>query len=52
MGAAEAQRLVYNGCRTIRVATTSATFVAVSEALATADVLLIQTLMNEGGATC
>ncbi|AEA25432.1 substrate-binding protein [Pseudonocardia dioxanivorans] len=48
-GAREARRLVAAGCRTILVATTSATFVAVSRAMADADVLLIQTLMNEGG---
>lgn len=50
-GAAEAHRLVGSGCRTILVATTSATFFAVSDALSGADVLLIQTVMNEGGAT-
>ncbi len=48
-GAREARRLAAAGCRTILVATTSATFVAVSDALAGADVLLVQTLMNEGG---
>jgi urea transport system substrate-binding protein len=48
-GALEAHRLVAAGCRTLLVATTSATFVAVSEQLAAADVLLVQTLMNEGG---
>ncbi|MCE0767178.1 substrate-binding protein [Pseudonocardia kujensis] len=48
-GAREARRLAAAGCRTILVATTSATFVAVSRAMADADVLLVQTLMNEGG---
>lgn len=48
-GAREARRLAAAGCRTILVATTSATFVAVSDALAGTDVLLVQTLMNEGG---
>ncbi|GAA4549787.1 substrate-binding protein [Pseudonocardia xishanensis] len=48
-GAREARRLAAAGCRTILVATTSATFVAVSEAMADSDVLLVQTLMNEGG---
>jgi urea transport system substrate-binding protein len=50
-GAREARRLVAAGCRTILVATTSATFVAVSDALAGVDALLVQTLMNEGGVT-
>lgn len=49
VGVAEARRLVRTGCRTIMVATTSATFVAVSDALTDADVLLVQPLMNEGG---
>lgn len=48
-GAREARRLAAAGCRTILVATTSATFVAVSEAMADTDVLLVHTLMNEGG---
>ncbi|MCW0213089.1 MAG: substrate-binding protein [Pseudonocardia sp.] len=48
-GAREARRLAAAGCRTILVATTSATFVAVSDALADTQVLLVQTLMNEGG---
>lgn len=49
VGVAEARRLVRAGCRTILVSTTSATFTAVSRALAGEDVLLVQTLMNEGG---
>jgi urea transport system substrate-binding protein len=49
VGAAEARRLAAAGCRTILVATTSATFVEVSQALADTEVLLVQTLMNEGG---
>lgn len=48
-GAREARRLAAAGCRTILVATTSATFVAVSAAMADSGVLLVQTLMNEGG---
>lgn len=48
-GAREALRLVAAGCRTILVATTSATFVKVSERLADTGVLLVQTVMNEGG---
>jgi len=50
VGVAEARRLAAAGCRTILVATTSATFVEVSRRLADVDVLLVQTLMNEGGA--
>ncbi|MEV6171898.1 substrate-binding protein [Streptomyces sp. NPDC051954] len=49
VGVAEARRLVRAGCRTILVATTSATFFAVSRALAGSEVLLVQPLMNEGG---
>ncbi|WP_226378986.1 substrate-binding protein [Pseudonocardia sp. KRD291] len=48
-GAAEARRLMAEGCRTILVATTSATYVAVSQRLADDEVLLVQTVMNEGG---
>lgn len=51
VGAAEARRLAAAGCRTILVATTSATFVEVARQLAGLDVLLVQTLMNEGGVT-
>ena len=50
-GALEARRLAAAGCRTILVATTSATFVAVAEQLTDVDVLLVQTVMNEGGMT-
>jgi branched-chain amino acid transport system substrate-binding protein len=50
VGVREARRLVRLGCRTILVATTSATFVAVSDALADVEVLIVHTLMNEGGA--
>jgi urea transport system substrate-binding protein len=49
VGVSEARRLMRLGCRAILVATTSATFVAVSNALADVEVLLVQTLMNEGG---
>ena len=49
-GVAEARRLVRAGCRTIMVSTTSATFAAVKRALADSEVLVVQTLMNEGGA--
>ncbi|MDN5861196.1 MAG: substrate-binding protein [Pseudonocardia sp.] len=49
VGAAEARRLVAAGCHTVLVATTSATFVEVSRRLAGVEVLLVQTLMNEGG---
>ncbi len=48
-GVAEARRLVDAGCKTIMVTTTSATFAAVARALAGVDVLVVQTLMNEGG---
>ena len=49
VGVTEARRLVRAGCRTILVATTSATFFAVSRALAGTEVLLVQPHMNEGG---
>lgn len=49
VGVAEARRLVRAGCRTILLATTSATFNAVSQALAASNVLLVHTVMNEGG---
>jgi urea transport system substrate-binding protein len=48
-GVAEAWRLVRSGCRTILASTTSATFARVSEALGGTDVLLVHTVMNEGG---
>uniref|UniRef100_A0AAU2AEJ9 Substrate-binding protein n=1 Tax=Streptomyces sp. NBC_00093 TaxID=2975649 RepID=A0AAU2AEJ9_9ACTN len=51
VGVAEAWRLVRAGCRTILVCTTSATFFAVSEALAKTEVLVMHTVMNEGGGT-
>jgi len=49
LGAFEAQRLVHTGCRVIMVCTTSATFARVSDELRGLGVLLVQTLMNEGG---
>jgi urea transport system substrate-binding protein len=49
LGAVEAWRLVHAGCRTIMATTTSATFARASHELRGADVLLVQTLMNEGG---
>ncbi|WP_300007855.1 substrate-binding protein [Pseudonocardia sp.] len=48
-GATEAWRLVRAGCRTVLATTTSATFARISAELSTAGVLLVQTLMNEGG---
>ncbi|MCX6462338.1 MAG: ABC transporter substrate-binding protein [Pseudonocardiales bacterium] len=48
-GAAEARRLVRAGCRTLLAATTSATFVHTATELRRSGVLLVQTLMNEGG---
>ena len=48
-GVAEARRLVRAGCRTILATTTSATFARVSADLRRAGVLLVLTLMNEGG---
>ncbi len=48
-GVMEARRLVQAGCRTILIATTSATYTAVAEALGDAPVLLVQPVMNEGG---
>jgi urea transport system substrate-binding protein len=49
VGAAEAQRLVRAGCRTILATTTSATFAAVVSRLRRSGVLVVQTLANEGG---
>ncbi|MGQ0576828.1 MAG: ABC transporter substrate-binding protein [Pseudonocardia sp.] len=49
VGAAEAWRLVRAGSRAILATTTSATFAAVAAALRDSGVLLVQTLMNEGG---
>lgn len=48
-GALEALRLARAGCRTIFLMTTSATYQAVSSALAGQDVLVVHTNMNEGG---
>lgn len=48
-GVREAQRLVRAGCRTIIATTTSATFARVSAALPATGVLLVHSLMNEGG---
>lgn len=48
-GAAEAHRLVRAGCRTLLVTTTSATFARAAAELGPSGVLLVQTLMNEGG---
>ncbi|MDN5749335.1 MAG: ABC transporter substrate-binding protein, partial [Pseudonocardia sp.] len=49
IGAVEAWRLVRTGCRTILAATTSATFARAARDLRPAGVLLVHTLMNEGG---
>jgi branched-chain amino acid transport system substrate-binding protein len=49
VGAAEARRLVAAGCRAVMATTTSATFARVARALHGSGVLLIHTLMNEGG---
>ncbi|WP_214366678.1 substrate-binding protein [Pseudonocardia sp. H11422] len=49
VGAAEAWRLVRAGCRAIMATTTSATFARVAEELSGAGVLLVHSLMNEGG---
>lgn len=49
LGAAEAWRLVRAGCRTILAATTSATFARAAAELRPAGVLLVHTVMNEGG---
>jgi branched-chain amino acid transport system substrate-binding protein len=48
-GVREAQRLVRAGCRTIIATTTSATFARVAAALSATGVLLVHSLMNEGG---
>jgi branched-chain amino acid transport system substrate-binding protein len=48
-GALEARRLVAAGCRTILAATTSASFARIADELQAAGVLLVHTLMNEGG---
>jgi len=49
VGVAEANRLVAAGCRSILASTTSATFAAVVRALSGTEVLVVQSLMNEGG---
>lgn len=49
VGASEALRLVRAGCRTVIAVTTSATFARVAAILAGRSVLLVQSLMNEGG---
>lgn len=48
-GALEAHRLVRAGCDVIILATTSATYMAVSSALEAHEVLVVQANMNEGG---
>lgn len=48
-GAAEAWRLVREGCRTVLATTTSATFARVAAELRPSGVLLVLALMNEGG---
>lgn len=48
-GAAAALRLMRSGCRTIFACVTSATFNAAAAALRGTDVLLIHTVLNEGG---
>jgi urea transport system substrate-binding protein len=49
VGADEAQRLVRAGCRAIMATTTSATFARVAREVRPSGVLLVHTLMNEGG---
>ncbi|HEV7755677.1 MAG TPA: ABC transporter substrate-binding protein [Mycobacteriales bacterium] len=49
VGAGEARRLVRAGCRAILATTTSATFARVQREIASTGVLLVHTLMNEGG---
>ena len=48
VGAAEARRLVRSGCQVIMATTTSATFARVAREVGSS-VLLVHTLMNEGG---
>lgn len=48
VGAAEAQRLARSGCHVIMATTTSATFARVAREIGSS-VLLVHTLMNEGG---
>lgn len=49
VGGAEAARLVQAGCRAIMATTTSATFARAAAEVEGAGVLLVHTLMNEGG---
>ena len=49
VGAVEARRLARAGCRVILATTTSAAFARATEELRGANVLLIHTLLNEGG---
>lgn len=49
VGVAEARRLVAAGCRAIMLTTTSATFARTADTLRDTGVLLVHTLMNEGG---
>jgi branched-chain amino acid transport system substrate-binding protein len=49
LGALEAWRLVKAGCRTIMATTTSATFTRAAYELRDSGVLMVQTVMNEGG---
>ncbi|OLT13512.1 ABC transporter substrate-binding protein [Pseudonocardia sp. CNS-139] len=49
LGALESWRLVRAGCRTIMATTTSATFTRAAHELRDAGVLMVQTVMNEGG---
>jgi urea transport system substrate-binding protein len=48
-GAAAADRLIRSGCRVIFACVTSATFNAATSALQGSDVLLVHTVLNEGG---
>lgn len=49
IGVSEARRLIRSGCRTILASTTSETFNAVARSLAGTGVLMVHTVMNEGG---
>jgi urea transport system substrate-binding protein len=49
VGAVEARRLVGAGCRAIMATTTSATFARVAREVRPSGILLVHTLMNEGG---
>jgi urea transport system substrate-binding protein len=48
-GAASARRLLLSGCRTIFACVTSATFNAAASILQNTDVVLVHTVLNEGG---